>query len=41
MSNDNLIALILAASCGTLAAAFATEYIVSKFRKILSALRHN
>lgn len=35
MSQDNIIGLIIAAFCGALAAAFATDYIVAKFYKTL------
>lgn len=40
MSQDNMIAFILAACCGSLAAAFATEYIVDKFDKIKHRIKH-
>jgi hypothetical protein len=40
MSNENMIALILSASIGALAAAFATEYIVDKCRKIKNRIIH-
>lgn len=39
MSNDNLIALIIASSCGALAAAFATEYLCFKARQIVSIFK--
>lgn len=40
MSQDNMIALIIAACCGSIAAAFATEYLVDKFRKIKQHVKH-
>ena len=40
MSQDNMIAFILAACCGALAAAFGTEYIVAKLRKFTHRIKH-
>jgi len=40
MSQDHLIALVIGASCGAFAAAFATEYIYDKFRKIAHRIKH-
>jgi hypothetical protein len=40
MTQNNLIALVIAASCGTIAAAFATEYLVDKFNKIARRNKH-
>jgi len=40
MSQDNMIALILAACCGSIAAAFATEYLVDKYQKIKRRIKH-
>jgi hypothetical protein len=40
MSNENMIALIIAACCGSLAAAFATDYLVDKFNKLKHRIKH-
>jgi len=40
MSQDNMIALILAAFCGALAAAFATEKIFDMIQKIKHHIKH-
>lgn len=40
MSQDNIIALIIASSCGALAAAFLAEYLYDKFRKIMRRIKN-
>jgi hypothetical protein len=40
MTQDNLIALVIAASCGAIASAFATEYLVNKFNELKHRIKH-
>ena len=40
MTQDNLIALVIASSCGTIAAAFGTEYLFDKFNKLKHRIKH-
>lgn len=40
MSQDNIIALIIGSSCGALAAAFLTEYLYDRFRKIIRRIKN-
>ena len=40
MTQDNLIALVIASSCGAIAAAFGTEYLVNKFNQIMRRIKH-
>ncbi|QEQ93901.1 hypothetical protein SEA_KARDASHIAN_36 [Streptomyces phage Kardashian] len=40
MTQDNLIALVIASTCGAIASAYATEYLVEKFNRLKRRIKH-